>query len=137
MSGLNKVMLIGNVGTDPEMRFTANGNAMTTFRLAISRVHNTVDGERKQETDWFTIVTWGKVAESCNQFLTKGRKVYVEASLRARSWESQDGQKRSKIDIIANRVMFLDRQTAATLPAEEAPVEFTDEIDPDEIPFNT
>jgi single-strand DNA-binding protein len=125
MSGLNKVMLIGNVGTDPEMRFTANGNAMTTFRLAISRVHNTVDGERKQETDWFTIVTWGKVAESCNQFLTKGRKVYVEASLR------------SKIDIIANRVMFLDRQTAATLPAEEAPVEFTDEIDPDEIPFNT
>jgi single-strand DNA-binding protein len=137
MSGLNKVMLIGNVGTDPEMRFTANGNAMTTFRLAISRVHNTADGERKQETDWFTIVTWGKVAESCNQFLNKGRKVYVEASLRARSWESQDGQKRSKIDIIANRVMFLDKQAAATLPTEEAPIEFTEEIDPDEIPFNT
>lgn len=136
MSGLNKVMLIGNVGTDPEMRFTANGNAMTTFRLAISRVHNTADGERKQETDWFTIVTWGKVAESCNQFLTKGRKVYVEASLRTRSWESQEGQKRSKIDIIANRVMFLDKQAASISPVEDVPVDIEDEIAPEDLAFN-
>ena len=137
MSGLNKVMLIGNVGTDPEMRFTANGNPIATFRIATNRVYNTPEGERKQETDWFTVVTWGKLAESCNQYLTKGRKVYVEGSLRARSWESQDGQKRSKIEIMANRVLFLERQAVASLPSEEAPAEIVaDEIEPEDLPFN-
>ena len=98
MSGLNRIMLIGNVGTDPEMRFTANGNAVTSFRLAVSRVYNTHEGEKKQETDWFTVVTWGKTAESCNQFLTKGKKIFVEGSLISRSWEGQDGQKKFRYE---------------------------------------
>ncbi len=136
MSGLNRVMLIGNVGTDPEMRFTPNGNPVTSFRIAISRVYSTQDGEKKQETDWFTVVTWGKQAESCNQFLTKGRKVYVEGSLRSRNWESQDGQKRSRIEIIASRVLFLDKQASVPLPTEEGTVELTDEVEPEDLPFN-
>lgn len=129
-------MLIGNVGTDPEMRFTPNGNPVTSFRIAISRIYSTQEGEKKQETDWFTVVTWGKQAESCNQFLTKGRKVYVEGSLRSRNWESQDGQKRSRIEIIANRVLFLDKQASAPLPSEEGPVELADEVEPEDLPFN-
>ena len=136
MSGLNRIMLIGNVGTDPEMRFTANGNAVTSFRLAVSRVYNTHEGEKKQETDWFTVVTWGKTAESCNQFLTKGKKIFVEGSLISRSWEGQDGQKKFRYEVNANRVLFLDRTAAAVLPGEETTVELSDEVVPEDLPFN-
>jgi single-strand DNA-binding protein len=137
MASLNKVMLIGNVGTDPEMRFTPNGSPVTSFRLATSRVFTASNGERKQETEWFTIVTWRKLAESCNQFLTKGQRVYVEGSLRTRSWEGQDGQKRSRVEVIANRVLFLDKQATAPLPSEEgAPAEIPEDmVDPEDLPF--
>jgi len=140
MVSLNKIMLIGNVGTDPEMRFTANGNPVTSFRVATSRVYTTSEGERRQETEWFTIVAWKKQAESCNQFLTKGQRVYVEGSLRTRSWEGRDGQKRVTAEVIANRVLFLDRQAAAPLPGEEIPVEAPaeaaeEEVQPEDLPF--
>jgi len=125
MVSLNRIMLIGNVGTDPEMRFTPSGNPVTSFRVATSRVYTTSEGERKQETEWFTVVAWKKQAESCNQFLTKGQRVYVEGSLRTRSWEGRDGQKRVTVEVIANRVLFLDRQAVAPLPGEEAPGEAT------------
>jgi len=130
-------MLIGNVGTDPEMRFTPNGSPVTSFRIATNRVFTTSDGERKQETEWFTIVAWRKLAESCNQFLTKGQRVYVEGSLRTRTWESQDGQKRSRVEVIANRVLFLDKQALATLPSEESVVPEVPEdvIEPEDLPF--
>ncbi len=140
MASLNKVMLIGNVGTDPEMRFTPSGNPVTSFRLATSRVYTTSDGERKQETEWFTIVAWKKLAENCNQFLTKGQRVYVEGNLRTRNWEGRDGQKRTSVEVIANRVLFLDRQPAAPLPSEEVPTEpgtepGEEEIEPEDLPF--
>jgi single-strand DNA-binding protein len=140
MVSLNKIMLIGNVGTDPEMRFTANGNPVTSFRVATSRVYTTSEGERRQETEWFTVVAWKKQAESCNQFLTKGQRVYVEGSLRTRSWEGRDGQKRVTAEVIANRVLFLDRQAAAPLPGEEIPVEapaeaVEEEVQPEDLPF--
>lgn len=131
MASLNKVFLIGNVGTDPEMRFTPNGNPVTSFRIATNRVFTTPEGERKQETEWFTVVTWNKLAESCNQFLTKGQRAYVEGRLRTRSWEGQDGQRRSRVEVVANRVLFLDRQALASLPAE--PV--SEEIEPEDLPF--
>ncbi len=115
MANLNKVMIIGNVGTEPEMRFTPNGNPVTTFRVATSRTFNTAEGERKQETEWFTVVTWNKLAESCNQFLTKGRRAYVEGKLRTRTWEGQDGQRRTRVEIVAERVLFLDRQAVGSL----------------------
>jgi single-strand DNA-binding protein len=135
MASLNKVLLIGNVGTDPEMRFTPNGNPVTSFRIATNRVYTTSDGERKQETEWFTIVTWRKLAESCNQFLTKGQRVYVEGSLRTRIWEGQDGQKRSRAEVVANRVLFLDKQATAVLPGDEPAVELADEVEPEDLPF--
>jgi single-strand DNA-binding protein len=123
MAFLNKVMIIGNVGTDPEMRFTPNGNPVTSFRVATSRAFNTPEGERKEETEWFTVVTWNRLAENCNQFLGKGRRVYVEGRLHTRSWESQDGQKRLRTEIIANRVLFLDREVAMRVPTEAMPTE--------------
>lgn len=136
MASLNKIMIIGNVGTDPEMRFTPTGNSVTSFRVATSRMYTASDGERKQETEWFTVVAWKKLAESCNQFLTKGQRVYVEGNVRTRNWEGRDGQKRTTVEVIANRVLFLDKQALAPLPSEEFPVEPTeDEIEPEDLPF--
>ncbi len=114
MASLNKIMIIGNLGTDPEMRFTPNGNPVTSFRLATTRTFTTSSGERRQETEWFDVVTWNRLAETCNQFLSKGRRAYVEGRLRTHSWEGADGQKRQRMEIVANRVLFLDRQGAST-----------------------
>jgi len=119
MVSLNKVMIIGNVGTEPEMRFTPNGNPVTSFRVATNRVYAPPEGERRRETEWFGVVAWNKLAEQCNQFLTKGRLVYVEGRLQTRTWESQDGQKRSRAEIVANRVILAD----------------TGELGPDDIQF--
>ena len=127
MASLNKISIIGNVGTDPEMRFTPNGNPVTSFRVATNRVYTTADGERKQETEWFTIVAWNRLAEQCNQFLAKGRLVYAEGRLHTRSWEGQDGQKRTQVEIIANRVIFLDRQAPASLPEDKTEEDKTEE----------
>lgn len=121
MASLNKVMIIGNVGGDPEMRFTANGNPVTSFNIAVSRNFTTREGERRQETEWFTVVTWNRLAETCNQFLTKGRRAYVEGRLHTRTWEGQDGQKRFRNEVLANRVIFLDRQAPSPLPEETGP----------------
>ena len=133
MASLNKVMIIGNVGNEPEMRFTPNGNPVTSFRVATNRIYTTPDGERKQETDWFTVVAWNKLAEQCNQFLGKGRLVYVEGRMHNRSWEGQDGQKRYRTEVVANRVTFLDRQASASLPGEKSEDAETEEIMPDDI----
>jgi len=136
MASLNKVMLIGNVGGEPEMRFTPNGNPVTSFRMATNHIYTTPDGERKQETEWFSVVAWGRLAEQCNQFLSKGRLVYAEGRLRTRSWEGQDGQKHYRTEVIANRVTFLDRQASAVLPEEKSgEAEVSGEIEPDDIPF--
>ena len=135
MASLNKVMIIGNVGSEPEMRFTPNGNPVTSFRVATNWMYTTADGERKQETEWFTVVAWNKLAEQCNQFLTKGRLVYAEGRLRTHTWESQDGQKHYRTEIIANRVTFLDRQAAAALPEERDEEAGAGDVEPEDIPF--
>jgi single-strand DNA-binding protein len=131
MASLNKVMLIGNVGTEPEMRFTPNGNPVTSFRIATNRILPGQEGDRRQETEWFSVVTWNKLAENCNQFLTKGQRVYVEGRLRTRSWEGQDGQKRSRVEVVANRVLFLDKQPAAPFHAEPQ----GEELEVGDLPF--
>jgi single-strand DNA-binding protein len=130
--GLNKVMLIGNLGTDPEMRYTANGSAVTTFRLAVSRSFGG-DGERREETEWFTIVTWNKLAELLGQHLQKGRKVFVEGRLASRSWDGPDGQKRYRTEVVANQVLFLDRPQGASFG--EGPSDPGGDMDVDDIPF--
>ncbi|MDP6647733.1 MAG: single-stranded DNA-binding protein [Dehalococcoidales bacterium] len=136
MVSVNKIIIIGNLGGEPEMRFTPNGRPVTSFNVATNWRYTTADGERREETEWFTVVTWGRLAEQCNQFLNKGRLVYVEGRLHTHSWESQDGQKHSRNEIIANRVSFLDRQAVALSPDEKA-AESTggDEIEPDDLPF--
>ena len=91
MSGLNKMLLIGNLGTDPEMRYLPSGVPVTSFRLAATRRYTTAEGERRDETEWFTVKAWRNLAELCNQYLTSGRRVYVEGRLNSRSWQGQDG----------------------------------------------
>ena len=133
MAGLNKVMVIGNLGADPEMRYTANGNALTSFNVAVNRNYTTPDGERREETEWFSVVAWQKLAEQCSQFLQKGRRVYVEGRLRTRSWDTPDGQKRYRTEVVADRVLFLDRPGGAPLP-EETEAATVPSV-PEEIPF--
>jgi single-strand DNA-binding protein len=139
MVSLNKVMIIGNVGSEPEMRFTPAGKPVTSFSVATNRVYNTPEGERKEETEWFTVVAWNRLAEQCNQFLNKGRLVYAEGRLHTRTWQSQDGLKHYKTEVIANSVSFLDRKGVAGAPpvegekpAEEPEGEM---VEPDDIPF--
>ncbi len=134
MASLNKVMLIGNVGKDPEMRFTPNGNPVTSFSVATNRIGPATEGgERKKETEWFSVITWNKLAENCNQFLTKGQKVYVEGRLQTRSWDGQDGQKHYRTEVVANTVLFLDKAGSAQLPGEPPASEGS--VEPDDLPF--
>ncbi len=136
MAGLNKVMIIGNIGTEPEMRFTASGTPVTSFRIATSRTYTAPDGERRQETEWFNVVAWNKLAETCNQFLTKGSRAYVEGRLQIRSWEGQDGMRRFRPEIVANTVLFLERRLATPFPAgDEIGQEPADDLEPDDLPF--
>jgi len=129
VASLNKIMLIGNVGSEPEMRYTPNGRAVTSFRMATNYRYSGPDGERKEETEWFRVSVWGKQAESCNQFLSKGRRVYVEGRLRSRNWEGQDGQMRTSLEVSANRVIFLDRAAPVSLSEEG-------ELEPEDLPFD-
>ena len=113
MAGLNKILVIGNVGTDPEMRYTPNGNPVTSFRLATTRRYTPADGERQEETEWFTVSAWMRLAEQCNQYVTKGRRLYVEGRLKSSTWVGNDGQQRFRNEIVANNVIFLDRGAGA------------------------
>jgi single-strand DNA-binding protein len=136
MAGLNKVMVIGNLGADPEMRYMADGTALTSFRVAASRTYNGPDGERKEETEWFSVVTWRKLAEQCSQFLQKGRRVYVEGHLRTRSWDTPDGQRRYRTEVVADKVLFLDRGPGAPYGDErQEAVTAPMDVEPEDIPF--
>jgi single-strand DNA-binding protein len=135
MAGLNKVMIIGNLGADPEMRYTADGKALTSFRVASSRNYNGPDGERREETEWFSVVTWQKLAEQCSQFLQKGRRVYVEGRLQTRSWDGQDGQRKYRTEVVAEKVLFLDRAGAMPFGDEHESSAPMPEVEPEDIPF--
>lgn len=119
--GLNKVMLIGNLGADPEMRYTPNGRAVTTFRIAVNRTwKDPSSGEQQQDTQWVRIVTWANLAEICARYLSKGRQVYAEGRLQTRSWEGQDGTRRYMTEVVAQEVIILDRGAGAAPEAEPA-----------------
>ncbi len=106
--GLNKVMLIGYLGSDPEMRFTASGRAVATFNLAVSRGWTNNEGERQEETEWFHIVVWGRLAELCKKRLHKGSRVYLEGRLQTRSWETPEGNRHYRTEVVAQELVFLD-----------------------------
>ena len=104
---MNKIIVIGNLGRDPEMRYTPSGQSVTSFSVASSRRYTTGAGEQREETEWFNVNAWGRHAELCNQYLTKGQQVYVEGRLQSRSYEGRDGQLRFVNEINLTEVQFL------------------------------
>jgi single-strand DNA-binding protein len=106
--GLNKVMIIGNLGKDPEMKYTPQGTPITTFSVAVSRTRKGPDGQPIDETEWFRVVAWEKLAETCNEYLRKGSKVYIEGRLQTRKYTGQDGQERQMVEVVANEMQMLD-----------------------------
>jgi len=104
---LNRVVVIGNLGRDPEMRYTPHGQAVTSFSLAATRRWTTPEGEQKSATDWFNVIAWGNLAEICNQYLTKGRRAYVEGELRTRRWDAPDGKRLFRTELVAREMIML------------------------------
>jgi single-strand DNA-binding protein len=109
MSGLNKVMLIGNLGRDPEVRHTPSGTPVANFTLATSENYTDRSGNRTVRTEWHRIVAWARLAEICGQYLRKGRQVYIEGRIQTRQWEDQQGQRRSTTEVVANNMVMLGR----------------------------
>jgi single-strand DNA-binding protein len=119
LAELNRVFMVGRLTKDPEIRQTTNGTPVTNFTIAVNRRYKNAAGEWKDETTFVGIVAWQKLAELCKQYLSKGRAVLVEGKLQSHSWETEDGQKRSLIEVRADRIEFLDR--GETRPSPESP----------------
>ena len=121
MASLNKVMLIGNLTRDPELRYIPSGTAVATFTLAVNRVYKMQTGEKKEQASFIRIVVWGRVAEVCGEYLSKGSPVFVEGRLQSRDWETQDGQKRSTTEVVADNIQFLRMGPKAGGPGGSKP----------------
>jgi len=104
---LHKIVVIGHLGRDPEMRYTPEGQQVTSFSVASSRKYKTSSGEQREETEWFNVSAWGKLAEVCNQYLTKGKQVYVEGRLKTRTYQTQAGETRFSLDVFCSEIQFL------------------------------
>jgi single-strand DNA-binding protein len=129
MKSVNKVILIGNLGGNPEVRYTANGTAVAKFSLATNETYSDKEGNRQEQVEWHRVVAWGKLAEICGQYLTKGKQVYLEGQLRTRTWE-QDGSNRSATEIIARNLMMLGGRSAQENQETDLPP-----INESDIPF--
>jgi single-strand DNA-binding protein len=112
---LNKVMIIGHLGRDPEMRFTPNGKSVASFSLACNRCWKSADGEKHKETEWFNVVAWGDLAEISKQYLAKGKLVYVEGQLQTRKWVDKDGNQHKNVEIVARDILLIDSQNKSNL----------------------
>ncbi len=139
---LNKALLIGNLTRDPETRTTAQGQTVTTFGLATSRQWTDPSGVRKEKTEFHNIVAWAKLAEICQQFLLKGRKVFIEGRLQTREWTGDDGAKRSRTEIVAENMIMLDRSPASqsaaiasAVPSEPPAEPPSEEVKVEDVPF--
>jgi single-strand DNA-binding protein len=139
---VNKVILIGRLGKDPELKYTAGGTPMARFTLATDEGFKDRSGEQQKRTEWHTIIAWGKLAEICGEYLTKGKQVYIEGSIRSRQWEDQSGNKRTSYDIVARQMTMLGSRADSERPAQtvkpdqaaaEPPPE--PEITDEDIPF--
>jgi single-strand DNA-binding protein len=131
--GLNKVLIIGRLGRDPEMRYTPSGRPVTTFSVATSRTWNTSEGGRRTETEWFNVVAWSNLAEICKQHLSKGRLVYIEGRLQTRHWDDPEGNKHSSTEIVAHEMIMLDDRRESGAGSYEDDEEEVEEED--EFPF--
>ncbi len=107
---MNKIIVIGNVGRDPEMRYTPNGQSVTSFSIASNRRYRTSDGEQREETEWFNVSAFGRLSEICNQYLTRGQQVYIEGRLRGRSYADRDGQPRYSLEVMLTEMQMLGRR---------------------------
>ncbi len=133
--GLNKIMIIGNLGREPEMRYTPSGRPVTTFSVGTSRSWN-AEGERREETEWFNVVAWGNLAEICKQYLQKGQQVYVEGRLQTRRWEDAEGKKHFSTEIVASEMIILgDRRATPGGESGAAAGSGDVPIEEDEFPF--
>jgi single-strand DNA-binding protein len=143
MGSVNKVILVGNLGRDAELRYTPGGAAVATINMATTEVWNDKGGQRQEKTEWHRVVLWGKTAESLNEYLTKGKQIYVEGRLQTRKWQDKDGQDKYTTEIRGDRVVLLggggggrQQQRAAAAPGMEDPMgEPMAEITDDDIPF--
>ena len=137
MAGVNKAILIGNLGADPEIRYTPSGMAVATFRIATSETWTNKEGQRETRTEWHRIVAFGKLAEICGEYLSKGKQVYIEGRITTRQWDDRDGNRRYTTEIVANTLQMLGSPTdKATGPSPEPPqVEEPTTSDIDDIPF--
>jgi len=139
MAGVNKVILIGNLGADPEIRYLTNGTTVANFRIATSENRLSKTGEKTTITEWHRIVAFGKLAEICRDYLSKGKQVYIEGRIRSRSWEDKDGNKRFTTEILANQMQMLGSAgTAGSLSGPEKPEGTEPEAPPiqdDDVPF--
>ncbi len=148
MANYNRTILMGNLTRDPELRYIPNGSAVVNLRLAVNRTYKNQSGELKEEVTYVNVVVWGKQAESSNEYLSKGSGVFIEGRLQSRQWETEDGQKRSVLEVVADRVQFMERkkssegdgdysrgsvkeETASVSGATPAPSGLTDE----DVPF--
>lgn len=121
--GLNKVQIIGNLGRDPEMRYTPSGSAVTNFTVAVNRMRRGTDNNLVEETEWFRVVAWEKLAETCDRYLRKGSQVYIEGRLQSRKYTDKDGIERTTVEIVANEMLMLGSRGESGEPgAEERPV---------------
>jgi len=127
--GVNKVILIGNLGQDPELRYTGSGTAVCNMRLATNESYKDRDGNLVDKTEWHNVVAWARLGEICNEYLEKGSQVYFEGSLQTRSWEDRDGNTRYTTEVKAREMMFLDRQRDAA-PGDGAPADEFDQRRP-------
>lgn len=127
-ASLNKVLLIGNLTRDPELRYTPSGAAVCSFGIATNRVYTASDGQKKEEVEFSKIVSWGKLAELCSQLLTKGRKVYVEGRMQTRSWETPDGQNRQTTEVVIDDMRILDSRPGYGSGAEDAGAAAPEEV---------
>lgn len=140
MAGLNKVMLIGHLGRDPELRYTSSGTPVCDFSVAVSRRWNTRDGQQQDETEWFRITAWNRLAETCANYLTKGQQVYIEGRIKLDRWTGQDGQERANLAVTAFEMQMLGSRRDQGMSSESmddggAPAEAEETIDPDDLPF--
>lgn len=118
MAGVNKVILIGNLGADPEVRYTPSGQPVANFRIATSESWTDKNGQKQDKTEWHRIVAWGKLAELCGEYLAKGRQVYVEGKLQTRQWDDRDGNKKYTTEIVANQITFLGGRGEGAAPGK-------------------
>src|SRR6059036_4196425 len=138
MASLNKVFLIGNLTRPPELRYTPSGTAVADLRLAVNRNYTTQGGDKREETSFITVVVWSKQAETCGEYLDKGSPILIEGRLQTREWEGKDGQKRTVVEVVAERVQFMGRARAAapaTVPASGEPFAEEAGSSNDDVPF--